>query len=434
MKPYSFDEKSLKMLEKSCIPYAICQLVDNRVVTLVLSDGFCELFQIDLESAYDKMNNHIYDSDHPDDVGRLGEAALNFATEGGEYNILYRTRISGSYRIIHARGKHIYTSTGERLAVIWYSDAGPYTDEKQALYDQALHTLMTNAVVKYGNNYDPLTGLPNMSYFFKLAESTRNWFIENGDMPVLLYFDFNDMKNYNLKHGFSEGDKLLLDMSRVLAARYSNINCCRVSGDHFAVITKDDRLEETLREIFDECKELNEGKTLSVRVGIYKHSMGEVTVGIACDRAKMACDKKRDMVSSSFTYFNEDMLKEAQMRHYILENLDKAIREDWITVYYQPIIRSANGRVCEEEALVRWDDPLMGFLSPADFIHVLEDAKLLYKLDLCVLEHILKKMNILKAHGLHIVPCMFPAPILKCATSSRRSDAAWTTQGLAGKS
>jgi sensor c-di-GMP phosphodiesterase-like protein len=47
-----------------------------------------------------------------------------------------------------------------------------------------------------------------------------------------------------------------------------------------------------------------------------------------------------------------------ESRQYFIDNLDKAIREGWIEVYYQPIIRSANGTVCDEEALVRWKDPV----------------------------------------------------------------------------
>ena len=405
MQLYSFDEKTHGVIEKSCIPYAIFQMVDERVVTIAVSDGFCDLFAVDRETAYDQLNNHIYDKDHPDDVTRLGDAAISFANGGSDYNIIYRSMIEGEYRIIHARGKHVYTSDGKRLAIIWYSDAGPYVDKNQEIYDQALSGLMLSIAQKDTNNYDLMTGLPSMSYFYKLAEGTRDRFVEEGEAPALLYFDFNDMKNYNLKYGFSEGDRLIHAMSQVLSRHFSDINCCRIGSDHFAVITKSAGLEEELKKIFEECKSLNEGKSLSVRVGIYLHSMGAVSTSIACDRAKMACDVKRDIATSAFNYFNEDMLKAAEMRHYILDNLDKAIRENWITVYYQPIVRSASGIISDEEALARWIDPNVGFLSPADFIPVLEDAKQLYKLDLCVLELTLKKMRIMEQNNLHIVPC-----------------------------
>jgi EAL domain-containing protein (putative c-di-GMP-specific phosphodiesterase class I) len=84
--------------------------------------------------------------------------------------------------------------------------------------------------------------------------------------------------------------------------------------------------------------------------------------------------------------------------------LDKAIENRWSQPYYQPIVRAVNGRVCDEEALARWIDPERGFLSPADFIPYLEDAGVIYKLDLCILEQVLEKMERLKAAGLYLVP------------------------------
>ena len=70
----------------------------------------------------------------------------------------------------------------------------------------------------------------------------------------------------------------------------------------------------------------------------------------------------------------------------------------------QPIIRAVNGRVCEEEALARWIDPVESFMSPADFIPTLEDAGLIYKLDLYVLEQVLEKMRRQAEIGLDVVP------------------------------
>ncbi len=89
---------------------------------------------------------------------------------------------------------------------------------------------------------------------------------------------------------------------------------------------------------------------------------------------------------------------------YITDNLDKAISEGWIKAYYMPIVRSASGKVCEEEALSRWIDPTRGMLSPAEFIPVLEEAKLIYKLDLHIVDEVLKKMKTQEDAGLYVVP------------------------------
>ena len=90
-------------------------------------------------------------------------------------------------------------------------------------------------------------------------------------------------------------------------------------------------------------------------------------------------------------------------KQYILDNFDQALQERWVTVYYQPIVRAVNGRVCDEEALARWIDPIQGFLSPADFIPILEESKLIYKLDLYILDRVLEKMKFMVKNGYYMV-------------------------------
>ena len=103
------------------------------------------------------------------------------------------------------------------------------------------------------------------------------------------------------------------------------------------------------------------------------------------------------MISSIFFFtflqsYGQKQREAEKKRKYLLENIDRATAEGWIQVYYQPIVYSDSGKICDEEALARWIDPVEGFLSPADFISALEEADLIYKLDLYVLEQVLKKI------------------------------------------
>jgi predicted signal transduction protein with EAL and GGDEF domain len=96
-----------------------------------------------------------------------------------------------------------------------------------------------------------------------------------------------------------------------------------------------------------------------------------VETSLACDRAKYAANSIKNANTSSFIYYDEKMLKRELSNKYVIDNLDRAIKENWITVFYQPIIRSTSRKVCDEEALARWIDPEKGMLSPADFIPIL---------------------------------------------------------------
>ena len=243
-----------------------------------------------------------------------------------------------------------------------------------------------------------------MSYFFELAESGRRGLYALDKDPILLYIDLNGMKFYNQKYGFAEGDRLLQTYGHTLIRCFGHHNCGHLAQDHFVVLTEGAGIAERLQQLFTDARELNNGRSLPVRVGIYLDWTDEVSVATACDRAKIACDTLRSSYSSCFTYYEKSLLDNEEHRQYILANLDRAIKEGWIRIYYQPIVRALNGRVSNEEALARWADPVKGLLSPNQFIPYLEDAGLSYKLDLHVLEKVLGKLKLQEHSGLYLVP------------------------------
>ena len=411
MNKYKFSDEQRKLLEGLKQPLAIYQFLDKRVVTIVLSNGFCDVFGYEsLEQAYFDMENNMYKYAHPDDVARISEAAFRFATEGGTYEVIYRTRTmhSSDYRIIHAMGEHVYTEDGARLAHVWYTDEGAAADDavdQRTELNRAFNDALREESLARESNYDYLTGLPSMTYFFDLASAAKQPILERGEEPTMLYMDLCGMKLFNAQNTYEEGDDLLREFARALKDAFGDRCCCRVGADHFAAYTVRRGLEDKLELFFQACGNINGGNSLPVRVGIYSNSMGDVTASGACDRAKFACDSIRDVFESRFCYYSSSLLDEAQRRRHILTNLDRALNEKWVQVHYQPIVRAVNGKVCDEEALSRWFDPELGPLSPADFIPALEDAGTIYKLDLYVLDQMLEKMSRQKKAGLDVVPC-----------------------------
>jgi diguanylate cyclase (GGDEF)-like protein len=267
---------------------------------------------------------------------------------------------------------------------------------------QRIHTVRKEQEKKL--RYDNLTGLPRMSYFFELAQASRGRVREKGGTPVLMYVDFSGMKFFNTKYGFFEGDNLLRAFANILSSTFGNEHCCRISADHFAVQTEKTGLDDKLQELFDQCRGMNDGKNLPVHIGVYTEESEQVHVSIACDRAKMACSELSGRYETAVNYYSHDLSEDAEKRQYIIENLDRAIEEKWIKLYLQPIIRAVNGQVCDVEALARWIDPEKGFLSPADFIPVLEDAGLIYKLDLYMVDQVLEAIKVQKVDGFNIIP------------------------------
>ena len=410
MERYRFSQQEQELIERMEVPLAIFQLVDKRIVTIAVSNGFCELLgSNDRAKVYEAMDHDTYRNVHPDDVARLGNAIYRFMKDGGRFESVYRLKkqYEPGYLVIHAFGKHIFMDNGVRLAEIWYADEGVYSEEKDSgkteLSESLKNALHEDSILR-ASYYDYLTGLPSMTYFFERAEASKEAIRSKGDNPAMLYLDFSGMKFYNTRHGFSEGDKLLREFSRILIRIFGVECCCRMGADHFAVQTEETGLEEKIQEMLNACEEMNGGNSLPLHVGVYRRQSESVHTSVACDRAKFACNALRGKYGMAVNYYSQDLNDDEERKQYIIENIDRAIEEKWIQVYYQAIIRVANDKVSDEEALSRWIDPVRGFLSPADFIPALEESSLIYKLDLYVVEQVIEKIKRSAEAGLYLIP------------------------------
>lgn len=404
---HEFTREQQAFIEGLKQPYAVYQFLNRKVVTLALSDGFCRLFGYeDRVQAYYDMDHDMYKETHPDDVARIANAAIQFATGGGKYDVVYRTQKKGTkdYIVVHAIGEHEITGTGTQIAHVWYTAEGEYREGSGSELNRRLNNALHEESILQENRYDYLTGLPSMTYFFELAEAERKAIREDGRTPALLFINILGMKFYNHKYGFAEGDRLLRSFAKLLSRIFHNENCCHIGADHFTVLTEAKDIEEVLGNLFEEWQDMNGGKLPPVCVGIYIGQTEEASISLAYDRAKIACDAIKGTYSSGFNYYSQALGDDLKKQRYILENFDRALSEKWIQVYYQPIIRAVNGKICDEEALARWIDPAKGFLPPLDFIPYLEDAGIIYKLDLYVLERVLEDIRTKKAEGLYIVP------------------------------
>ncbi len=411
MERYEYSAEARAVLESLQQPMAVYQQVSGKIVTLLLSDGFCRLFGYAHRSqAVHDMDHDMYRNTHPDDRQKLIEAAAEFiGRPDREYDAIYRTQagVDSDFHLVHAHGKHLITETGACIAQIWYMDEGMYSVGDEASgnrvnreFSIALHE---ESILK-ATNYDRLTGLPNLPFFFTLSDARKERLIREGKEGCLLYMDLDGMKFYNHKYGFAEGDKLLNAFAELIARTFGHENCCHIAADRFAASAEGEELGRLLPPFLQEIPKINGGHVLPVRIGIHTTRIEDVPVSSAYDRAKMACDSLPKSDTSCYRFYSLEMRDAMRRRQHIQSSIDRAISEKWIQVHCQAIVRAVNEKVCDEEALARWVDPVEGFLSPADFIPVLEESGQIYKLDLYVLEQVLEKIRRQKEIGMPVVP------------------------------
>lgn len=249
-------------------------------------------------------------------------------------------------------------------------------------------------VVKIDRNYaiDWLTGLPDVDRFFYVADIESKAMVRRGETPALLVFDLMGMKSYNALNGRDEGDKLLNSFAILLRQTFGGELCCRTAGDSFYTLCDSSAVDEGVQQAFERFAALGADKSLPVMAGACEMSEDE-ELSIVLDRAKFACDADRTTWKSHLTWYTDVMREDSLIQSYVLEHVDEAISKGWIRPYYQGLVRSASGAVCGQEALARWIDPVHGFLSPAQFIPTLEEAGLLRKLDLHIIDCVVADMQ-----------------------------------------
>ena len=248
------------------------------------------------------------------------------------------------------------------------------------------------------SNLDSVTGLLNMHAFYqrvqKKVDALRKA-IKPGDLEVRycpVYLNLTNFKVYNEMHGIYEGDRMLRKIGQLLKGDFPASYITRLSGDNFALFVPRDNLEAKLKEV---CQAVNnEVRTPNIAM---KAGIGSIETAVSVhrrpittyfDQAKLASNSIKKDATRSIAFYNESMRQSIADRIFILDNLDRAIREGHIKVYYQPVMRAMTSKLCGCEALARWIDPTKGLLPPDSFIPVLEESRLISRLDCYVIEEV----------------------------------------------
>ncbi|MCR4591394.1 MAG: EAL domain-containing protein [Lachnospiraceae bacterium] len=251
------------------------------------------------------------------------------------------------------------------------------------------------------NNIDPVSGLPNRKSFLQAVEKRLKE--EDRGIPEIVAFDLNGMRGFNSKYGYKEGDRLLRVFGEVLRNLFGSNYCSRFGEDHFCAYWDQGGVEDVLGEVIDNFMNNRDGRTLPVKIGITRYEE-DVPLYDLYERARIACQTQKNYYGSSLGYYDDSMAKDFARNEYILSHLDMALANGWIKVFLQPVVRTLTGQVCSGEALTRWIDPEIGFVSPGDFIPLLEKSGLSYKIDTYMIQKVAEILNNEIKEGRNPVP------------------------------
>ena len=404
---YIFPEEMRKALESSAVSFVYYQDIDGKGVPVLASDGFCRNSGMPREYVLEWLSRGMFERMHPDDVGIVYRISEDFLNHKGRYDVVFRCRLSaidkGKYVLIHGLGGWQTMPDGTELAVIAYANL---SDTMETIQEKT----QTYGLFQKDRFYtDFLTGLPNINYMHEFGNEKVLQIRSAGHTPTLVYSDVESMQSYNNQYGLEEGDSLLRLIAAALKEFFPTALVTRGADDHFITLTDVDNRAEIVRrlqKVNEKLKRTATGNTGGIRSGVCPveaDGTGDV-VGRAIDHAKHALKRINTNLNEKVRFFSTKLDENYWKSRYIVENIDRAVENGWIKVYYHALYRVENQKIAAFEALARWVDPVRGIISPADFIPALQKYHLLYKLDLYMFEQVCREVRIRFENSLPLMP------------------------------
>ncbi|OGT00970.1 MAG: hypothetical protein A3F73_02530 [Gallionellales bacterium RIFCSPLOWO2_12_FULL_59_22] len=238
-------------------------------------------------------------------------------------------------------------------------------------------------------NFDILTGLPNRHMFLDRLTQDIKKAHRASLKTALLFIDLDKFKEVNDALGHSMGDILLKEAaSRISGCVRETDTVARLGGDEFTVILAElddtdsiDRVAENIRKHLAEPFQLGkETAYISSSIGITLYPDDATEVEELLKNADQAMYASKNAGRNRFDYFTSSMQEAAQMRMRMTSELRGALTANQFKVYYQPIVNMATGRIDKAEALIRWQHPQRGMVSPAQFIPLAEETGLIVEI------------------------------------------------------
>lgn len=251
--------------------------------------------------------------------------------------------------------------------------------------------------------HDTLTGLANRSLFIDSVEKAVLHAKEDSSNFAVIFIDIDHFKSVNDTLGHEAGDELLTTIAHRIKSTIRREDIVgRLGGDEFSVLIKGIAKQEYLinisQQLLSAIREpvIIYNKTVhpSISIGIvsYPNCAGEAQALIRC--ADLAMYKAKQCGRNNYCFYSEDLQKLADEYANLKIDLHNALEHNEFELFYQPQINSYDGTISGVEALIRWNHPIRGLVSPDSFIAVAESVGLINAIGDWVIEEACRQLKI----------------------------------------
>jgi diguanylate cyclase (GGDEF)-like protein/PAS domain S-box-containing protein len=267
--------------------------------------------------------------------------------------------------------------------------------------------------LQYQAFHDALTNLPNRAQFTQTLSSAIAKAQNQDQLMAVVFLDLDSFKNVNDTLGHTIGDKVLQNFAqRLCACVREGDTVARWGGDEFTILlpkirSSDDtvrlaqRIFEVLKKPFDIDKyELN----IKTSIGIAVYPQDGQDAETLLKNADAALYRTKDQGRNHYQFYNPSMTADASLLMKLETLLHQALDRKEFSVYYQPQIQLATGEITGMEALLRWQHPELGSVSPAKFIPLAEKTDLMIHIGKWVLKTVCEQNLAWQKTGLPSMP------------------------------
>ncbi|MCB9893716.1 MAG: EAL domain-containing protein [Planctomycetes bacterium] len=345
---------------------------DGRIVTA--NAAICEMYGFEREKLVDAAVDCLFPGDESGPV-------LPLPGRAGTGDVRKQLRAPREFVAIRADGTPFdaevtmseVEGSSKRLYIAVIRDIS----DKKRIERQLLHDAF----------HDKLTGLPNRALAMnRIAHVLKRRESDGGQRCAVLFVDLDRFKMVNDSMGHSTGDQMLVDVAhRLVAAVRPSDTVARLGGDEFAIIVEDvhdlrnaiQLAERILQSLEPEMNVKGAMVKTNASIGIALDQEGSSDAEDLLRHADIAMYRAKEKGRGRFEVFNIEMHSQTVMMMRMETALRRAIGSDEIVVYYQPVVDLSKRVVAGFEALVRWNRPGEGMVSPADFIPLAEETGLI---------------------------------------------------------
>ncbi|MGG1140443.1 EAL domain-containing protein [Bacillus mycoides] len=255
--------------------------------------------------------------------------------------------------------------------------------------------------INYLAFHDTVTKIGNRTFFQQELEKSIERAQKTQDEFGLLYIDLNRFKTINDTLGHSIGDSVLKEVAkRFRTCLLPAIPLARIGGDEFAIIvhnhTEQQLLDlcETLFRITEEAFVVNQHSFyLSLSIGIAVYPFGGINTTTLLQHADIAMYSAKEKGNNAVCMYDETLSKRITRRLRLEQDLPNALENDELFLLYQPQVDSKTGKVIGAEALIRWQHPELGLISPFEFIPIAEETSQIIPVGKWILQEACRKLK-----------------------------------------